>query len=73
MLGVDDISAQVSRTWRLCATRLLRRLATRPRTLGYLLNPANPNRIFALTLFRLLLAYRTGAMRYCLLTFAKPA
>ena len=73
VIAVDDISAQVSRTWRLCATRLLRRLATQPRTLGFLLNRTNPNRIFALTLFRLLLAYRGGAMRYCVLTCAKPA
>ena len=73
VLSVEDISAQVSRTWRLCAARLLRHLVTRPRTLGFLLNPANPNRVFALTLFRLMLAYRTGAMRYCLLSFGKPA
>ena len=28
--------------------------------------------IFALTLIRLLLAYRTGSMRYCLLVFERP-
>jgi tocopherol O-methyltransferase len=70
--SVDDISAQVSRTWWLCAWRLAARLTTRPAYLRYLLNRANPNRIFAITLFRLLLAYRTKAMRYCVLTIVKP-
>ena len=31
------------------------------------------NRVFALTMVRLLVAYRTGSMRYCVLTARKPA
>jgi tocopherol O-methyltransferase len=72
MVSVEDISAQVSRTWWICAGRLLKALATRPRYIKFLLNQSQSNRIFAVTLFRLLAAYRTKSMRYCLLVFRKP-
>lgn len=71
-LGVEDLSTQVSRTWSICARRLAANLATRPRYARFLLDRANPNRIFALALLRLLLAYRTGSMRYGLLVFTRP-
>jgi tocopherol O-methyltransferase len=67
----EDISAQVSRTWWICARRFLARLVTHPHYLKFLLNRGAANRIFALTLFRLLLAYRTKAMRYCVFTLQK--
>jgi tocopherol O-methyltransferase len=73
LAGVEDLSARVSRTWRVCAGRILRGLATRPHYRKFLMDKNQPNRIFALTLFRLLAAYRTGSMRYCLLTFTKPS
>jgi tocopherol O-methyltransferase len=72
LAGVEDISAQVSRTWWICAGRFAKGLATRPHYLKFLLNRAESNRIFAATLFRLLAAYRTKSMRYCLLVFSKP-
>ncbi len=68
----EDLSAQVSRTWALCAQGLTRNVLTKPRYLRALLDHTQGNRIFALTLFRLLLAYRSKAMRYCLLTYTKP-
>jgi tocopherol O-methyltransferase len=71
-VSFEDISANVSKTWVICAQRLGKAVLTQPRYLKFLLNRGQENRVFALTLFRLLLAYRTGAMRYGLLVFRKP-
>jgi tocopherol O-methyltransferase len=64
---VEDFSVQVRRTWTICARRLLGRIATQPKYARFLLDTTARNRIFAVTMLRLILAYRTGAMRYCLL------
>jgi tocopherol O-methyltransferase len=69
--SVIDISSDVSKTWWICARRFASRLVTQPRYARFLFDRANPNRIFALTLFRLIYAYRSKAMRYCVLTFTK--
>ena len=71
VVSVEDISDRVSRTWWLCAGRFIKRLFTQPRDLAFLLDKAETNRIFAVTLFRLLLAYQTRSMRYCLLVFKR--
>jgi tocopherol O-methyltransferase len=68
-----DLSRCVRRTWSICARRLLARLVTSPRYVRHLLDRTAANRVFALTLARLLVAYRTGSMRYGLLVFEKPA
>ena len=73
VLGVEDISAAVARTWSICVRRVARRLATDTRYRRFLLNGNACDRVFAVTLFRLLLAYRTGAMRYAVLTAIKAA
>jgi tocopherol O-methyltransferase len=39
---------------------------------GFLLDPRSRNRVFALTLVRLVLAYRTGSMRYGLMLARRP-
>jgi tocopherol O-methyltransferase len=70
--GVEDWSARVRRTWGICARRVLARVVTEPRYARFLLDKTAGNRVFALTLFRLIAAYRTGAMRYCLLVYRKP-
>jgi len=67
-----DLSAQVERTWWIIARRvLLAGLFTKPRYLRFILSRAFRERIFVLTLPRLLFAYRTGAMRYGLLRLEK--
>jgi tocopherol O-methyltransferase len=73
VVSVEDLSGRVSRTWRICAGRAIQRLFTQPRDLKFLMDKAETNRVFAVTLFRLLLAYQTRSMRYCLLVFKREA
>jgi len=67
----DDITRNVSRTWPAIVQRLLAKLATDPRYLTFLFARHAQNRIFALTILRIWLAYRIGAMRYGVFTFVK--
>ncbi|MFQ5757394.1 MAG: SAM-dependent methyltransferase [Acidiferrobacterales bacterium] len=60
----QDLSRQVRRTWSICVARLLRAICRDSRYRRYLLNPRNDNRVFVLTMIRMLMAYGTGAMRY---------
>jgi hypothetical protein len=46
-------------------------LLTDSRYRAFLLDPQRGNRIFALTVIRLWLAYRTGSMRYGILTLER--
>jgi len=61
----------VRKTWTICAARFLGALLTDPATRRLAL--VARNRQFALSLPRLILAYRTGAMRYGVFTWTKPA
>ena len=70
--SLDDLSRQVRRTWSICLRRLARRLCTDGRYRRFLLDPNRESRSFALSMPLLWLAYRTGAMRYVLLTARKP-
>lgn len=60
----QDLSRQVKRTWPLCARRTVKGLLTKPHYRRFLFSSRNPNRIFALTLFRIWLAYELGVQRY---------
>jgi tocopherol O-methyltransferase len=68
----NDISANVRRTWSICIRRSLSKLASDRRYRTFLLARGSQNKAFALTLFLILAAYATGAMRYCVLTYRKP-
>ncbi|HEY4041778.1 MAG TPA: hypothetical protein VGM32_08020, partial [Rhodopila sp.] len=72
LLQVEDISERVSRTWAICIRRMLGKFFTQPRYVRLLLNGEATNRIFALTMMRILIAYRTRSMRYCVLVFRRP-
>ena len=48
----------------LCAMRTLKGVFTKARYRRFLFSSKNPNRIFALTLFRIWAAYELGVMRY---------
>lgn len=68
---VDDLSRAVTRTWSLVLRGVLRGLAT-PEGWRYLLDTRHRNRGFLLSVFRIPIAYRTGALRYILYTARKP-
>ena len=61
---MTDITQQVKNTWPLCAVRTLKGVLTKPHYRRFLFSSKNPNRIFALTLFRIWAAYELGVMRY---------
>jgi cyclopropane fatty-acyl-phospholipid synthase-like methyltransferase len=71
--GIEDLSAKVRRTWSLCAGRVAKKLLTHPHYRRFLRDARSKNRIFALSLPRIWLAYVTGLMRYALLTAHKPS
>ena len=51
--------------------KALAAVVTRPRYVRFLLDRTATDRIFAVTLVRIMLAYRTRSMRYCLLVFGR--
>ncbi|NNE47476.1 MAG: methyltransferase domain-containing protein [Rhodothermales bacterium] len=69
---VENVTGRVRRTWWICQRRLVARILTDRRYQRYLLDAASSDRKFLLTIFRILAAYRTGAMQYGLFSFAKP-
>lgn len=73
LLGFEDISRQVRKTWSICARRLLRAGLTDSAYLRLLASPRTRNRGFILSLPRLIWAYRSGAMRYGLFVFRRQA
>ncbi len=68
---VQDITRQVSSTWPRIAWTFFCKLLVRPRYLRFLLDPHAHNRVFALTIFRIWIAYVTGAMRYGVFTLTR--
>nr|WP_241249253.1 methyltransferase domain-containing protein [Agrococcus sp. KRD186] len=69
IVGYEDVSQRVARTWTICARRLARALVVdrEIRRIGL----AARNRIFALSFPRLIVAYRIGPMRYGIFTLVK--
>jgi tocopherol O-methyltransferase len=59
----EDLSDRVRKTWSISSRRLARRLLTRD-AWAFLLDARNRDRIFALSVPRIQLAYATGCMRY---------
>ncbi|MBV8214411.1 MAG: hypothetical protein JOZ08_14450 [Verrucomicrobia bacterium] len=63
-----DCTRAVRRTWGIILRRMIGRLLTDSRYRAFLLDRRRRNRIFALTVVRLWLAYWVGAMRYGIVT-----
>ena len=68
----EELARKVRKTWWICARRLLGKLCTSPRYMKALFDSNNGNRIFVVTLFRILAAYYSGAMEYGLFVLEKP-
>jgi len=67
----EDLTPYVWKTWWLCLVRAAKCVLTEKSYRAFLLDPANGDRLFAVTLLRILIAYRTGAMRYGLFAACK--
>ncbi|MFI4933331.1 MAG: class I SAM-dependent methyltransferase [Caulobacterales bacterium] len=73
LVSFEDISRRVRRTWSICIQRGLAKLAADPVYRRFVLDGGAKNRVFALTLFRMMIAFRTGSLRYGLFVYRKPA
>lgn len=67
-----DLTRQVKKTWPVCAVRFFLGLLRKPAYVKFLFNRHKHNRVFALTMLRIWLAYNTGSMRYGIFTANKP-
>lgn len=68
----DDLSDRVRRTWSICFRRVVARFFRDSKYIRFLLDPSKKNRRFLLTLPRMWIAYRVGALRYGFFKLRKP-
>jgi tocopherol O-methyltransferase len=73
LASYEDISSNVRRTWSICARRFAGKLLTDRDIRRLALSKAVRSRDFMLSLPRLILALRNGAMRYGVFVWKKPA
>ncbi|HEX6564021.1 MAG TPA: class I SAM-dependent methyltransferase [Chthoniobacterales bacterium] len=71
VVNSQDCTHAVRRTWGIIFKRMIGSLLTDRRYRAFLRDPRRRNRIFALTVVRLWLAYRVGAMRYGIVTLQR--
>ena len=71
VVNSQDCTQAVRRTWIIVFRRMIRSLLTDSRYRAFLRDRRRRNRIFALTVVRLWLAYQVGAMRYGIVTFER--
>ncbi|MGA8477038.1 MAG: methyltransferase domain-containing protein [Chthoniobacterales bacterium] len=69
--GSQDLTGQVKRTWSIAIRRFVERVFQDRRYRSFLFNRSIRNRIFALTVVQIWLAYRVGAMQYRIFRFDK--
>lgn len=67
--GYEDVSRRVARTWPICAGRLMKALLVDRQTRRLALRARNRNSFLSIP--RMILAYRTGAMHYGIFTLSK--
>jgi tocopherol O-methyltransferase len=69
--SAEDVSDQVRRTWPICIRRTIAGFFKDAGLRRYLMQDHSRNRVFAITLGRIWIAYLTGAMRYVIFTAVK--
>jgi tocopherol O-methyltransferase len=69
---VEDLTGDVQDTWAICLARLGAGLVTRRDFRAALMDRGLQDRVFLLTMMRILAAYRLRAMRYALLVTSLP-
>jgi tocopherol O-methyltransferase len=69
--GFDDLTTSVAKTWSVCAYRLIKNFCIDSGFRNGIFQLDRAHSAFALTVFRIWLAYRTGSMRYGLFTALK--
>lgn len=67
----QDVTRQIARTWPMIVRVFLWNLLRKPAYIRFILDPKSKNAIFGLTIVRLWMAFRTGAMRYGVFTLVK--
>jgi tocopherol O-methyltransferase len=67
----QDVTRQIARTWPMIVRVFLWNLLRKPAYVRFLIDPRSQNAIFGLTIVRLWIAFRTGAMRYGVFTLGK--
>jgi tocopherol O-methyltransferase len=72
LASYEDISRNVRRTWSVCLRRLAGRFVTDREIRRLVVSPTTRSRSFVLSLPRLIVALRTGAMRYGVFVWDKP-
>lgn len=68
----EDISREVRRTWSICAGRAAKKLVADRAFRRFAFASTTRNRSFMLSVPRLIIALRTGTMRYGVFTWEKP-
>jgi cyclopropane fatty-acyl-phospholipid synthase-like methyltransferase len=71
LINSQDCTHAVRRTWGVILRRMIGRLLTDARYRAFLIDQRRSNRIFAVTVIRLWLAYWIGAMRYGIVTLRR--
>ncbi len=71
IVSIRDVSRQVRRTWWHCAKRVFVQFFRSAEFRKRCFDPKFENRIFAITVFRILLSYYLGSMRYYILVAEK--
>jgi tocopherol O-methyltransferase len=67
----QDVTRQIARTWPIIVQIFLWKLFCNPAYVRFIVDPRSKNAIFSLTIMRLWIAFRTGAMRYGVFTLNK--